>query len=151
MTTERVKPSLNKEDYDNLYEYRRQWLSAFEKDPEMDYYPKSYSFFCKQGKTPVTAKTTPLINKEVDYPVTMNIKEAFKKIEDVFVTKKLTKGRRTTLRASMDSLKPHEEYLLISLLTYLREAYMDAENEVLLSYQEFYLLKNGGFTKYKKK
>jgi len=145
------KPSKLKEDYESMYEYRRQWLSCFEKDSDMDYYPKSYSFFVKSGRTPVSGKIAQI--KPPEYKATMNIMDAFKAVEELMTTKKLTKGRRNTLKASMKELTQWESYDLIALLSYLREEYQVFGNrgEVTLSWKEFFYLKNGTMKQNKKK
>ena len=138
-----------REDYPDLYSYRAENLWKEVSDHDDLTYPKVISFFCRQNGFPVSGVEAKI--KETTYPIEMPVKEAFILVQNLMVTKKLTKGKRETLRSSMGSLKPHEEYLLGCLLNHLRELHMDGEVSVLLTYQEYYLLKNGGFSKPKKK
>lgn len=138
-----------REDYPDLYSFRAENLWKEVSDPDDLAYPKVISFFCKQEGFPVSGKEAKI--KETTYPIEMPIREAFVLIQDLMVTKKLTKGKRETLRSSMSCLKPHEIHLLGCLLNHLREAYMDSEGSVLLTYAEYYLLKDGGFKKPKNK
>lgn len=150
----------DRELYSCQYEYNRDWLWTDVIEDDDIGYPKVYSYIKEEDLVYLKRHGTRKENItgrlkeskfEVSYPATMPIREAFGKIENVFMTKKQTKGKRITLRSSVESLKPYEEYILISLLTYLREAYTDGEDEVLLTYQEYYLLNNGGFKKPPKK
>ena len=138
-----------RDDYQDLYSFRAETLWKEVSDPDDLTYPKVISFFCKQNGFPVSGKEAKV--KETTYPIEMPIKEAFILIQDLMMTKKLTKGKRETLRGSMERLQPHETYLLGCLLNHLREAYMDSEESVLLTYKEYYLLKEGGFNKKNKK
>jgi hypothetical protein len=136
MNEDSNKPSIRKEDYENSYEYQRQWLSAFEKEDDMDYYPKSYSFFVKSGSVPITGKVQKI--KPVEYAATMNIKEAFDRLKHLMHTK------QNKLRKSMTELKPYEEYTLIALINYLREEWTaGCRGDIVLTWTEFFYLKNG--------
>lgn len=138
------KPSHNKDDYENEYEYRRQWLGCFEKDEEMEYYPKSFSFFCKSNGTPISGKVAKI--KPVEFKATMNIKDAFALLKAAMHTKS------GSLRKNMLELKPFEEYLLISLINYLREEWVDGNRgAVELTWKEYFFLREGGFKKNTKK
>lgn len=147
--------------YSCQYEYNRDhlWFHVIEQDDIG--YPKVLSYIKEEDLTYLRnhGRRKENINGrlkeavfDVDFPAKMPIREAFALIEDIFMTSKLTKGKRITLRASMKSLKQHEEYLLISLLTHLRERYADGERgDVELTWKEFYLLQEGGFKKKKAK
>jgi hypothetical protein len=147
----------DRELYSCQYEYNRDWLwTAVIEDDDVGY-PKVFSYIKEEDltylrrhgvrKENITGRMKEAVF-DVEYKASMNIKEAFRKVEDVMMTKKETKGKRLTLKVSMDKLKPHEEYTLISLLNYLRESWLEGERgDVALTWAEFYLLKEGCFKK----
>lgn len=134
MATEKVKPSLNREDYEDAYSYRAQWLPVFEKDEDMEYYPKSFSFFCKSGSIPISGKVfqppTP------DFKCECDIKECFVKIKEKMVTKV---GQP---RATMLKLADYEIQAWAQLLDYLRFEWgvLDNRGKVLLTGKEYWML-----------
>ena len=143
--------------YSCQYEYNREWLWYHIIGQDDVGYPKVFSYIKEEDltylkrhgrrKENITGRLTEA-KFNIEYKASMNIKKAFEKIEDVFMTKKVVKGKRTTLRASMNDLNPHEEYTLIALLNHLRECYSEGERgDVELSWLEFFLLKNGCFKK----
>ena len=137
------KPSLKKEDYPNLYEYRRQWLSTFEKDDDMDTYPKSISFFCKSGDIPVSGVV--FKPPQPEFSVEYDIKQCFGAIKD-----KMTR-KDGKLRAEMLKLKEYEIQAWSQLLDYLRYEWGSLNNreKVLLTKSEWFMLfgKDKGKTK----
>ncbi len=152
--------NMKKEDYTCLYLYRKHhlWKEVYNGQEDLSYPlvlsyidPKDLAYFKNNGKSP--DKTYPAKIAEEQYQASMNIKEAFKLIEDVFVTKKENKeGKRETLTASVKSLNEYQEELLQSLLNYLRTSWSDGERgDVQLTWKEFFLLKNGKFKKFKGK
>jgi len=148
-----MKERKARENYDNEYEWRRDTLhrEIYDMDDIEGQYPNIVSFFVKSGRTPVSGKIAQV--KPTEYKATMNIMDAFKAVEELMTTKKLTKGRRNTLKASMKELTQWESYDLIALLSYLREEYQVFGNrgEVTLSWKEFFYLKNGTMKQNKKK
>ena len=139
-----MKEQKQREDYTNNYEYMRENLWKEVKSPEEDSYPNVISYFVKSGRTPVSGKEAEI--KPVEFVKEVCIKEAFQQIQAVMTTK------NKQLRASMKSLQPWQEYDLIALLTYLREEWGNGNRgTVLLSWKEYFLLKEGGFKKPKNK
>lgn len=142
-----------REDFPDGYSWRKEllWRDVISKDDLKS--PNIISYFIPSGGTTLIDGRVKQV-KEIEYKASMNIKECFSKIEDLMMTKKLTKKKRLTLKAEMLKLAPHEEYMLISLLSYLREEFLDGNRgEVMLSWQEFFTLRDGAFSKksFKKK
>ena len=141
-----MKEQKQREDYPNSYEWRRETLfrEIYDNDDIEGKYPNIISFFVKSGRTPVSGKEAEI--KPVEFVKEVCIKEAFQQIQAVMTTK------NKQLRASMKSLQPWQEYDLIALLTYLREEWGNGNRgTVLLSWKEYFLLKEGGFKKPKNK
>lgn len=137
-----MQETKTKEDYSDLYSWRADNLWKEVSEPSDLSYPRIINYFVKSGKTPISGRQTKV--KPVEYPKEMYIKEAFKQIELLM----MTKGGK--LRKKMENLQSWEEYSLIALLNYLREEWGNGNREtVQLSWQEFYLLKEGGFKKKK--
>ncbi len=152
--------NMKREDYTCLYTFRKWhlWKEVYEGQEDLSYPlvlsyidPKDLSYFKNNGKSP--DKTYPAKVAEEQYNATMNIKEAFKLIEDVFVTqKKNSKGKRETLTASVKGLNEYQTEVLQSLLNHLRTSWVDGERgDVQLTWAEFFLLKEGKFKKFKGK
>jgi len=148
-----MKERKAREEYENEYEWRRDTLhrEIYDRDDIEGQYPNIISFFVKSGRTPVSGEIAQV--KPTEYKATMNIMDAFKAVEELMTTKKLTKGRRNTLKASMKDLTQWESYDLIALLSYLREEYQVFGNrgDVQLSWKEFFILKEGTMKQNKKK
>ena len=146
--------NLSREDYDLHYEYFKYhgWKSISDSD-DLEY-PKVYSYIKvsdlkylrNNGKKPDNKYPAKLAEvKEVSYDATMGTKEAFSLLKLAMHTKS------GALRKSMENLKPYEEYMIISLINYMRECWVEKEEVLQLSWQEFYFLKQGGFKKNPKK
>ena len=141
--TEYIKPSLNKEDYDNLYEYRKQWLSAFEKDDDMEEYPTSISFFVKKSGNEVTGKVMEVYEENFDKVYDTNT--VVRMITNTMFTKKLTKlksgkKKRLTPTQKFINMPPWDEYTWVSLIEEVRYAVLNNIDTVLLSNKELKLL-----------
>lgn len=137
------KPSLNKEDYDNLYEYRKQWLSAFEKDDDMENYPTSISYFVKKSGNEVTGKIMQVYEENFDK--VYDTDTVVRMITNVMFTKKLTKlksgkKKRLTPTQKFINMPTWEEYIWVSLIEEVRYAVLNNIDTVLLSNKELKLL-----------
>lgn len=139
MTTEKRK---KREDYPSDYEFRRSELWKEIKSSDDLGYPNVISYFIPSVGVNLTGTVKQI--PQVEFPASFSIVEAFKLIKDAMHTK----GGK--LRKGMETLKPHEDYLIISLINYLREEWVDGNRgQVDLTWQEMYFLKEGGFTKAK--
>lgn len=140
---EYVKPSLNKEDYDNLYEYRKQWLSVFEKDIDMEKYPTSISYFVKKSGNDVTGKVMQVY--DIDFDKVYDTQTVVRMITNKIMTKKITKlksgnKKRLTPTQKFITMPPWDEYLWIALIEEVRYAVLNNIDTVLLSNKELKLL-----------
>lgn len=141
--TDYIKPSLNKEDYDNLYEYRRKWLSAFEKDIDMENYPTSISYFVKKSGNEVTGNVMKV--RDIEFDKVYDTQTVVRMITNVMFTKKLTrlknnKKKRLTPTQKFLNIPPWDEYLWIALIEEVRYAVLNNIDTVLLSNKELKLL-----------
>lgn len=138
-----MKEKKRREDYPDDYAFRADtlWREVISDDDIC--YPKIISFFVKSGNTLITGRE--VVPKQIEFVKEVCIKAEFQQMKALMTTKS---GK---LRASMQNLTPYQEYTLIALLNHLREAWSDNEETVFLSWQEFYLLKEGGFNKNKPK
>ncbi len=151
--------NMKKEEYTCLYTFRKFHLWREVSDPDDLTYPlvlsyinpKDLAYFKNNGRS--QDNTYPAKIAEEQYNATMDIKEAFRLIENIFVTqKKNSKGKRETLTASVKSLNEYQTEVLQSLLNYLRTSWSDGvRDEVQLTWKEYFLLKEGKFKKFKKK
>lgn len=99
--------------------------TAFIKDYNNNKLPKGVNI---NGRVKVVQKP--------DYKATMNIKEAFTRVQELMCTKS------GGLRATMTKLKPWEVNDLASLLHHLRSEWVDGERgNVELTFNEYYMLK----------
>lgn len=140
-----TKPSLNKEDYENMYEYRRQWLCVFEKDDGMEQYPLSVSFFCKRlnNQPEITGKVMELREEVFDKVYDTNT--VVRMMTNKMFTKKLTKlkngkKKRVTYLKSFLDMEEYDKYSWISLIETVRYAVLNDEDVVYLRQKEIKLL-----------
>ncbi len=146
MTTDN-KPSRKKEDYDNLYDYKVQWLWAeVSSDDDLEgKYPNILHPFVKRTERENRAQTL-YTNKvkqvpETAYDKSYQLSLVVRLMKERMFTKKLTRcsdgtKRRLTPRKEYLNMAPHEEILWISLQEEVRFASRNGEERILLSYQE---------------
>ncbi|AGH32250.1 hypothetical protein VPHG_00187 [Vibrio phage 11895-B1] len=100
-----------------------------------------FSYFLKQDlnqKISITSKVHR--PKDFDFDITFPAQKAFDMLTDKIFTSKVTKGRRRTQRKAFSDEVMSSQYDWMALIHYLREAYLEGLDEVLLSKKEIAML-----------
>lgn len=121
------------------YEQRHKKLWGMYTDEHSQGNPISYFVKKDRGqKFDITGKV--FVPKEYEQNIKYDSKKAFDMLMDRLYTKKLTKGRRITLRQSFLEEMEKSTYYWAGLMHYLRQAYSEDVEWVLLSKKEIAML-----------
>lgn len=139
------KKKKDKSLYDNLYDFRDDWIWSDIKDDDDIGYPKVISFFCKRlNNQPEISGKVMQIREEV-FDKVFDTKTVVRMITNVMFTKKLTKlksGKKKRLTPTKKFLDTpeYDHYSWVALIETVRYAVLNDEDTVLLSNKELKLL-----------
>ena len=113
------------------------------RDEPEEYQPLVISYFVKRNSNEPEIKGIVKQLTPVNYDIIVDTKWVMEKIQDILFTKRVTKGRRITLRKDVETLKPYQVYNLSSLCHYARQAHSEGCKSMILSWQEKKMLEGG--------
>ena len=139
------------------YEKRHNRLKGFTRDEESGEWGTCISYFCRENpdwetfpedwvktykegrpRKPITGVT--FKPPENDFTILYDVSKATSQLQDKIFTKKLTKGRRVTMREGFLEMKSYEQYDYIVLMEYLRQCIREDSKKCLLSKREWFIL-----------
>ncbi|CAM0070401.1 hypothetical protein VPHK354_0209 [Vibrio phage K354] len=109
-------------------------------NPDWETFPKEWVKDYKEGRPNKPVTGTVYVPKKFKQDIQYDSKKAFDLLMDRLYTKKLTKGRRITLRQSFLEEVQKSTYDWAGLMHYLRQAYAEDSKWVLLSRKEIAML-----------
>ena len=127
-------------DYSSSYEYRRnhQWKCYPNED---DGYTKVISYLTpKLRGQQYDVRGVVFEPPESHFTVMYDLTKAMSQVMDKIFTKKLTKGRRITMRKEFLDMPEYDTYTWVALLDYLRQCKREGSKSCLLSRKEVAIL-----------
>lgn len=113
------------------------WVEMTTRDEGDENNHKVYSYFKKQDKGQrVTIKSKVFCPPESDFTILYDLDKAIALVQDKIFTKKLTRGRRVTMRKDFLDMPPYETYTWLSLMDYLKQCKREGSKKCLLSKKE---------------
>lgn len=109
-------------------------------NPDWETFPKEWVKDYKEGRPRKPVTGVEYVPKQFNHDIRYDSKKAFDLLVDRLYTKKLTKGRRITLRQSFLEEMERSTYDWAGLIHYLRQAFTEDSKWVLLSLKEIAML-----------